>query len=78
MIPSEVRWKLELGGHPEELQGLAKMYGGQAGLGVRVWLEQGKCYLHAPAFEDMRDPAEVHDLGEVLAGLGRDTASGPG
>src|SRR4051812_49119878 len=64
--PLSVRWKLELGGEAEELQGLAKMYDAQAALGVHVWLEEGKYYLHAPAFEDMASAGEVHEFGEVL------------
>ncbi len=42
------------------------MFDPQAALGVHVWLEEGKYYLHAPEFDEMAEAGEVHEHGEVL------------
>jgi hypothetical protein len=61
-----VRWKLDLGGEPEELRALAQMYPRQAGREVQVWLEDGRYYLHAPEFETLNNAGAIHERGQLL------------
>lgn len=61
-----VRWKLDLGGEPEELRALAKMYAPQAGRAIRVWREDDRYYLHASEFETLNNPRAIHERGELL------------
>jgi hypothetical protein len=63
-----VRWRLELDGHEEELRGLGTMFGRAEGLGLRIWYEDGKHWLHAPEFEDIDSAGAVDDRGIVLVG----------
>src|SRR5207302_9993143 len=67
--PPGVRWKLQLVGRNEELRALAKMFAPLVtGAGLSVWLEDERCYLHAPEFEGMSDTTAVLARGEVLVG----------
>jgi hypothetical protein len=64
-----VSWKLQLVGEKEELRALAKMFVPvPTGAGLRVWLEGGSWYLHAPEFESMTTAADVLARGEILVG----------
>jgi hypothetical protein len=54
---------LELSGQNEELRALAKMFPATRGARLRVWLEDGHCYLHAPEFEGMFEARLVHGRG---------------
>ena len=65
-LPS-VRWKLELSGEGEELRGLAKMFAPNTPPPpVRVWVEDGRHYVHADEFEGMSDYKAVLALGDRL------------
>jgi hypothetical protein len=69
-ISRDVNRKLQLDGHAEELQCLAKMFNspGTHG-GLCVWSsEHGTYYLHAPELEKLTDVRTVFKRGKVLVG----------
>ena len=65
-----VNQKVQLDGHVEELQALAKMFDSLATHGgLRVWSTDGETYyLHAPELDRLTDLREVLKRGQVLVG----------